>query len=127
MAMLRLPTFISFPFIIWNRQKALDEDEENVASLLLPEETLIKHHGSILKYSTDEVAVFAPEVARSNFFSLLQENDIKHELVAIVRYSIPLMLTFLVSMSNRVIDIWFLGKLGPEGMYLDSDALFWFY
>lgn len=111
--MLRLPTFISFPFNIWNRQKALDADEESVTRLLLPEETLIKHHGST--YTFTEETTPAPESVRTNVFSPLNENDVKHEFMTIVRYSIPLMLTFVLSVSNRVIDIWFLGKLGPEG------------
>lgn len=122
MAMLRLPTFIAFPFILWNRKGTLDEDEEYATDLLLPEETLIKHHGSIYPYITEEV-VLAPESIQPNFFSLLKENDIKHEFIAILRFSIPLMLTFILSIGNRVVDVWFLGKLGPEGIYLKKKKL----
>lgn len=41
--------------------------------------------------------------------------DVLQEAKAVLRYSIPLVITFFLGYSTRATDVWFLGKLGPQG------------
>lgn len=47
----------------------------------------------------------------------INDDSIWDELVSILHYSIPLIITFLVGLGNRVWDVWFLGKAGSRGFY----------
>lgn len=103
--MLRLPTVINFPLMLWKGKRQKRTDEEETRYLLEAEETLIKHHGS----SQD---LFIPDDTNKNSFL---NNQVREELVAILKFAIPLIITFLLGVGNRVIDVWFLGKVGSEG------------
>ena len=41
--------------------------------------------------------------------------DIKQEAVAIINYTWPLLITFVVGKGMGLVDVWFLGRLGSEG------------
>jgi hypothetical protein len=49
--------------------------------------------------------------------TMINDYSIWDELVSILHYSIPLIITFLVGFGNRVWDVWFLGKTGSRGFY----------
>jgi hypothetical protein len=117
MSMLRLPAIIYFPLLFWSNKKIQQEaeaeaEEEEVTRLLIPEE--VKHHGSIKQFYEDEhiedIAVIDQQKdTRYSFF------EIKQELMAILKFGIPLIVTFLLGFGNRVVDVWFLGQVGSEG------------
>ncbi|KAL0578218.1 hypothetical protein ABG067_008746, partial [Albugo candida] len=112
MSMLRLPTLINFPSLFWSKKNLREDEESSLTSpLLLSEEALVKHHGSIIPLP-QEPAI--KKESSGNFFSSLKENEVRDELTAILRFSIPLIITFLLSVGNRLVDVWFLGKVGPE-------------
>ncbi|CEI93832.1 hypothetical protein RMCBS344292_08058 [Rhizopus microsporus] len=46
--------------------------------------------------------------------------DVLQEAKAVLRYSIPLVITFFLGYSTRATDVWFLGKLGPQAMAVSS-------
>ncbi|KAI7906061.1 mate-domain-containing protein [Cokeromyces recurvatus] len=46
--------------------------------------------------------------------SLYNDKDVKNELHAIFKFGIPLMITFLLGVGNKVIDVWFVGNLSSE-------------
>ncbi|EIE82573.1 hypothetical protein RO3G_07278 [Rhizopus delemar RA 99-880] len=50
----------------------------------------------------------------------INDDSIWDELVSILHYSIPLIITFLVGLGNRVWDVWFLGKAGSRDMAVAS-------
>jgi hypothetical protein len=107
--MLRLPTAINFPLTFWKNKKQKRTDEEETRYLLDAEETLIKHHGS----SPD---LFVQNNTSKDFYL---NNQVREELIAILKFAIPLIITFLLGIGNKVIDVWFLGKIGPEGKILN--------
>ncbi|GAA5809471.1 hypothetical protein MFLAVUS_002879 [Mucor flavus] len=108
--MLRLPTIINFPLMLWKGRRQKRTDEEETRYLLEAEETLIKHHGSSQN-------LFIPDDTNKNSFL---NNQVREELVAILKFAIPLIITFLLGVGNRVIDVWFLGKVGSEAMAVVS-------
>lgn len=107
--MLRIPTLINFSLLVFWKNK-IQEDEESTA-LLIPEETFVKHHGSITNYDD----IFFQDDQKINMSSFLKHHQVRDELTAILKFAIPLVITFLLGMGNRVVDTWFLGKIGSEG------------
>ena len=96
MAILRFPTLLHFPYTFWaSRKESVDEETP------LLEEIMTKH--SIAVDIFDKPSPLPPQ------------RELRDELVAIIKYCIPLMITFLLSAGNRLVDVWFLGKVGPEG------------
>lgn len=91
------------------------EDEEST-TLLMPEEEFVKHHGSILPHHFISEDPILPDIdttiTLSNCFFHIEVRD---ELTAILRFAIPLVVTFILGVSNRAVDTWFLGKIGSEG------------
>ncbi|KAG2223480.1 hypothetical protein INT45_001228 [Circinella minor] len=51
--------------------------------------------------------------------------DIKQEAVAIINYTWPLLITFVVGKGMGLVDIWFLGRLGSEVMAVVSLGNLW--
>ncbi|PHZ07404.1 MATE efflux family protein [Rhizopus microsporus ATCC 52813] len=49
--------------------------------------------------------------------------DVLQEAKAVLRYSIPLAITFFLGYSTRATDVWFLGKLGPQGISIGNGIL----
>ena len=43
--------------------------------------------------------------------------NVLSELGAVLKYSIPLVITFLMGVGNRVWDVWFLGNIGSKGIF----------
>ena len=43
--------------------------------------------------------------------------DAKQEIKSILNYTWPLLITFVVGKGMGVMDVWFLGQLGSEGIY----------
>lgn len=115
--MLRLPTVINFPLMFWkNKRQGKDNDEEST-NFLLPEETFVKHHGSICYYYPDDITPLEDDQKISMHY-FLKHHEVRDELAAILRFAVPLIVTFLLGVGNRVVDVWFLGKVGSEGKAL---------
>ncbi|KAI9257072.1 mate-domain-containing protein [Helicostylum pulchrum] len=108
--MLRLPTVINFPLMLWKGKIQKRTDDEETRYLLEAEETLIKHH------SSGQNLFVQDDINKSTFLN----NQVRDELVAILKFAIPLIVTFLLGVGNRVIDVWFLGKVGSEAMAVVS-------
>lgn len=113
--MLRLPTVINFPIMLWRNKKQRRIDEEEITSLLASEETLIKHHGSIISVP-DEDLILVQDTPKKKEIHHYTKNQVQNELIAILRFAIPLVITFLLGVGTKVVDVWFLGKVGPEGI-----------
>lgn len=122
--MLRLPTIINFPLLFLNNKRIRQEQaeqqaEEECTRLLIPEETLVKkHHGSIIKrqqepFFAEEIIQEQPVYDNSRYSS----HEVRQELHAILKFAIPLIVTFILGVGNRVVDVWFLGQVGSEGKY----------
>ncbi|KAG2209364.1 hypothetical protein INT46_002607 [Mucor plumbeus] len=132
--MLRLPTLVNFPFIFWKKYQAPSFNDEESAALLISnevDETFIKHknHGAIASPTIiNEISFHYPNTIDSPLVSTRKKNlyyywkygGIQQELQAILRFGIPLIVTFLLGVGNKVIDVWFLGKIGSEAMAIVS-------
>lgn len=131
--MLRLPTLLNFPLIFWNKYRAPD-DEEEAAGLLISsnmEETLMKHrnHGAITPPTPppviNEMSFAYPNTIdtstrKKNLHRYGKYGEIQQELQAILRFALPLIITFLLGVGNKVVDVWFLSKVGSEAMAIAS-------
>ncbi|CAO3643081.1 unnamed protein product [Mucor fragilis] len=128
--MLRLPTLVNFPFIFWNKYRAPDDDEEAAGLLISSEvdETFMKHrnHGAITPPPVVNEMSFAypntidPSSRKRRLHYYEKYGEIQQELQAIFRFALPLIVTFLLGVGNKVIDVWFLGKVGSEAMAVAS-------
>lgn len=124
--MLRLPTLVNFPLIFWKKYQAPSLNDEESAALLISnevDETFIKHknHGAITPPPViNEISFYYPNTIDSPLVSTRKYGVIQQELQAILRFGIPLIVTFLLGVGNKVIDVWFLGKIGSEAMAIVS-------
>lgn len=50
-----------------------------------------------------------------NFYAMAMKTDGVKELKAIYKFAWPLMVTFLLGMGMKLVDVWFYGKLGSQG------------
>lgn len=110
------------------------EDLESASLLNSPssettiEETIVKHnnHGSIPAVTTNEFlypnTIQDTTVIRKDFSWYWQHGFVQQEILAIIKFGVPLIITFLLGYGNRVVDIWFLGKTGSESMAVASLA-----
>lgn len=132
--MLRLPTLVNFPLIFWKKYQTPSFYDEESAALLISnevDEALIKHknHGAIAPPPViNEISFYYPNTIDSppvstrkkNLYYYWKYGDIQQELQAIIRFGIPLIVTFLLGVGNKVIDVWFIGKIGSEAMAIVS-------
>ncbi|CEP17486.1 hypothetical protein [Parasitella parasitica] len=128
--MLRLPTLVNFPLIFWKKFQAPAFDDEETASLVISnqmDEAFIKHknHGAITPHLViNEISLQYPNTIESPIVSVRKRslwNSRKYgenrlELQAILLFGIPLICSYLLGVGNKVIDVWFLGKIGSEAM-----------
>jgi hypothetical protein len=113
--MLRLPTLINFPRLFYSR---VPIDEESTALLSESKETKRRNLGSITPTPIiNETCFIYPNTSNQNFWV---DDQIYQELLALFKFAIPLVITFLVAIGMRVIDVWFLGKLGSQAMAVVS-------
>ncbi|KAL7317042.1 hypothetical protein PS15m_003446 [Mucor circinelloides] len=131
--MLRLPTLLNFPLIFWNKYRAPD-DEEEAAGLLISnnvDETLMKHrnHGAITPPTPppviNEMSFAYPNTIdtstrKKDLHYYGKYGEIQQESQAILRFALPLIVTFLLGVGNKVVDVWFLSKVGSEAMAIAS-------
>ncbi|KAF1803493.1 mate-domain-containing protein [Mucor lusitanicus] len=132
--MLRLPTLVNFPLIFWNKYRALDDEEEAAGLLVSSEvdETSMKHrnHGAITTPLTPPPVINEMSFAYPNTIDVASRKrslhcyakygEIQQEIQAISRFALPLIVTFLLGVGNKVVDVWFLGKVGSEAMAVAS-------
>ncbi|KAG1472860.1 hypothetical protein G6F56_001292 [Rhizopus delemar] len=100
--MMRVP-----PLLYYN--KLMSRDEESNWLLEAKEDKPTKEFSEITDYGIN-----ANELPCEPTLNVLDE------LIAILHYSIPLIITFLMGMGNRVWDVWFLGKTTSRDMAVSS-------
>ncbi|KAI8098278.1 mate-domain-containing protein [Gilbertella persicaria] len=139
--MFRVPTLINLPKSIWKENgqtmEQRDSDIDETTSLLPSKSekfdsyyTRSQSRDSVSSSSlpspvTNDISFYYP-----NTYQLDLKKDIKYfwshtrvvrqELTGIIRFCIPLIITFLLGVGNRVVDVWFLGKIGAEAMAVAS-------
>jgi MATE family multidrug resistance protein len=52
----------------------------------------------------------------------LTKEQIYIEAVALLKFCFPLLVTFLLGHGMRLVDVWFLGKIGSEGIFFFEKA-----
>ncbi|KAI9478289.1 MAG: mate-domain-containing protein [Benjaminiella poitrasii] len=136
--MFRLPTLVNFPSLFWKKYRSKANDEES-ATLLNTEEAYIKHknHGAIQSPSSspineviiNEISFFYPNTTQADFthtskirgiWSEWEYSEIRQEGLAILKFGIPLIITFLLGVGNKVIDVWFVGNVSSEALAVVS-------
>lgn len=100
---------------------------DSPSSDIIIEETLVKHHGSIPKQPIITNDFNYPNtidttIIKKDFGYYWQHGFVQQEILAIIKFGVPLIITFLLGYGNRVVDIWFLGKTGSESMAVASLA-----
>ncbi|KAG0758471.1 hypothetical protein G6F62_007669 [Rhizopus arrhizus] len=106
--MMRLPSLMYYT-------KLMAKDEE--ASGLLSEFSEYKDQKEFSGRTEGDYYSIASPTREA---TMINDHSIWDELVSILHYSIPLIITFLVGFGNRVWDVWFLGKTGSRDMAVAS-------
>jgi hypothetical protein len=115
--MLRLPTLVNFPRLL-SRYYQVPDDEESTA-LLTPEtkKISVKHRITSPSITNDTCFIYPNTIDQKNLWI---NHKVQQELLALSKFAIPLVITFMVAVGMRVVDVWFLGKLGPQAMAVVS-------
>ncbi|OBZ89065.1 hypothetical protein A0J61_02884 [Choanephora cucurbitarum] len=138
--MFRVPTLIHLPKSIWrenNQELTLCHDSDiDERTALLPSKTektesnytRSKSLGSVSSLPspvTNDTSLGYPNTAHISLgkdvnYLWHHTRIVRQELSVIIRFWIPLLVSFLLGISNRVVDVWFLGKVGPKAMAIVS-------
>ncbi|KAI8062522.1 mate-domain-containing protein [Gongronella butleri] len=58
-----------------------------------------------------------------DFYAMVRETHIVAETKALAKYAWPLLITFLVGMGNRIVDMRFIGRMGPQVLAANGLAM----
>ena len=103
------------------KHRGFERDDDELTQLL-PKK--LRDNKSQLSFSNKRLksTINASQHDRGVDLTLLVKHDYwlrdaKQEIKSILNYTWPLLITFVVGKAMGVVDVWFLGQLGSEGIY----------